>query len=98
EEPRARDCWTVQSAPSRVRTGRARQVRDSRKKGVSRMKFISMLSIALVLSVASAVAKPAAVKDPVAAMKALYARLEKDDFSAELPLSARLAGLMALDS
>src|SRR5262249_18493732 len=63
------------------------------------MKFISALGAALVFSTATAAAKPvAAVKDPVAATKALYAKLEKDAFSAELPLSARLAGLIALDS
>lgn len=65
------------------------------------MKLIGAAVLAFVLSVAAAEAKPAKVapvSDPVAATKALYARLEKDDFDAELPLSARLSALIALDS
>src|SRR5262245_28059065 len=65
------------------------------------MKLISVVSVACVLSIAAAEAKPAkpvAVNDPAAAMKALYAKLEKDDYTTKLPLSARLDALMALDT
>ena len=62
------------------------------------MKLISAVGVACVLSIAAAEAKPVAVSDPVAAMKALYAKLEKDAFSTRLPLSARLNTLMALDT
>lgn len=61
------------------------------------MKLVSTLAIACLLSLSTAAAKPAAVTDPAAAMKALYAKLEKDDYSTKLPLSARLRALMALD-
>ena len=62
------------------------------------MKLIGAAAIACVLTIAAAEAKPAAVTDPTAATKALYAKLEKDDYSTKLPLSARLDALMALDS
>ncbi len=65
------------------------------------MKAIGASVLVCVLSITAAEAKPATptpVGDPVAATKALYARLEKDDFDADLPMSARLSGLIALDS
>jgi hypothetical protein len=65
------------------------------------MKLIGAIGVVCALSIVAAEAKPAkpaAVSDPAAAMKALYAKLEKDDYSTQLPLSARLDGLMALDS
>ena len=66
------------------------------------MKLFSLLCVLgsfFAISAADAApAKPIKVTDPAAAMKALYAKLEKDDFSTELPLSARLNALMALDS
>src|SRR5215468_7829231 len=62
------------------------------------MKLISAVAVVCVLSIGTAAAKPAAVTDPAAAMKALYAKLEKDDYSTKLPLSARLDALMALDT
>ena len=65
------------------------------------MKLARAIAIAVLLSTAAAEAKPSkpvAVSDPVAAMKTLYAKLEKDDFSTRLPLSARLTALMALDT
>lgn len=62
------------------------------------MKLISVVCLACVLSIAAAGAKPASITDPAAAMKALYAKLEKDDYSTKLPLSARLNALMALDT
>ncbi|MEQ1756134.1 MAG: hypothetical protein ABL973_18580 [Micropepsaceae bacterium] len=42
-------------------------------------------------------AKPIKVSDPEVAMRAAYAALEKESQEVELPLSARLAGLFALD-
>ena len=65
------------------------------------MKIANAITIAIVLSIAAAKAKPAKpveVTDPAAAMKALYAKFEKDDYSTKLPLSARLNALMALDT
>jgi hypothetical protein len=62
------------------------------------MKAISVVGVACVLSIGAAEAKLAAVSDPVAATKALYAKLEKDDYSTKLPLSVRLDALMALDT
>ncbi|MCE9521888.1 MAG: YbjP/YqhG family protein [Alphaproteobacteria bacterium] len=66
------------------------------------MKLFSLLCVLsslLVMSAAQAApAKAIKVTDPAAAMKALYAKLEKDDFTTELPLSARLNALMALDT
>src|SRR5262245_45173370 len=62
------------------------------------MKLIGAIGLACVLSIATAEAKPAKIVDPAAALKALYAKLEKDDYSTKLPLSARLGALMALDS
>lgn len=62
------------------------------------MKLFSTLAVACMLSLATAEAKPVAVTDPSAAMKALYAKLEKDDYSTKLPLSKRLNALMALDA
>ena len=66
------------------------------------MKLLSLLCVLGSLSAISALetawAKPIKVTDPVAAMKGLYAKLEKDDYSTELPLSARLNALLALDS
>ena len=61
-----------------------------------------LLSFLLVLCAASAAiaapAKPVKVSDPQATMKTLYEKLAKDDFSMELPMSARLNALMALDT
>ena len=65
------------------------------------MKLIGASVLVCMLAITAAEAKPAQVapvSDPVAATKALYARLEKDDWDAELPLSSRLSGLIALDS
>lgn len=50
------------------------------------------------LFIAAANAKTLPVKDPVAATKAHYAQIEKDNFDGELPFSARLKALEALDA
>lgn len=55
--------------------------------------FASMMTLAS----SPVQAKPINVSDPEAAMKAAYAALEKESQEVELPLSARLAGLFALD-
>ena len=63
------------------------------------MRLFSFLVVLFVASAAvAAPAKPGKGDDPLVAMKALYAKLAKDDFSMELPMSARLNALMALDT
>ena len=60
--------------------------------------FSLVVSLLLISAAVAAPSKPVKVSDPLATMKTLYAKLEKDDFSMELPLSARLNALMALDT
>ena len=62
------------------------------------MRLFSGLCIVGAVLIPTAGAKPINVTDPAAATKALYAKLEKDDFSTEMPLSTRLSALMALDT
>lgn len=55
--------------------------------------FASMM----ILANSPVLSKPIKVSDPESAMKVVYTALERESREVELPLSARLAGLFALD-
>lgn len=55
-------------------------------------------AVSTVFVITTAGAKSFPVKDPLAATKAHYAQIEKDKFDGELPFSARLKALEALDA
>ena len=57
----------------------------------------ALLTATILLAPATTSAKPVTVKDPASTMRALYDAMSKDRFDMELPLSARLNALFALD-
>lgn len=62
------------------------------------MKQICAAVVGCLMLIAAASAKPVAVKDPAAAIRAIYAQLERGGDPGTVPQSARLNALMALDT
>lgn len=59
---------------------------------------LALAATAMMATAVTTQAEPRPVKDPLAATKAHYAQIEKDKFDGELPFSARLKALEALDA